>query len=132
ARRGPTKGKPWKQPGAVTATIGTLLGRLEVKERLIELQLRDAWAEAVGDSFARRSIAIRFARGTLYVVVENAAWLNELRFSEKEILARVNAAYTARSHVGSAGSKPAKALHPTIGAIAHRPKPVVRAAPPPP
>lgn len=90
-KRGPKK--PWKQPTRVTAGVSSVLKKMELDGKLIELKVREAWRDAVGDSIARRSAPTELARGVLHLVVESPTWMNELHFIEKEILERVNARY---------------------------------------
>ena len=38
----------------------------------------EVWSEVVGDRVAKRTRAVRFRDGTLFVEVDGAAWVNEL------------------------------------------------------
>ena len=85
--------KPWKQPVRVTGGVTSVLKKLELDSKLVELKVREAWRDAVGESIARRSAPTELAKGTLHLVVESPTWMNELHFIEKGILERVNARY---------------------------------------
>lgn len=89
----PRHKKPWKQPVAVTAGVTSVLRKMELNGKLLELKVREAWRDAVGESIARRSAPSELERGTLHLTVESPTWMNELHFIEKEILERVNAKY---------------------------------------
>lgn len=65
----------------------------------------DAFAEAAGERFARRSWPVRFARGELVVEVDSAAHLNELQgFLGNDIRARANQILRSGGTVATNGS----------------------------
>ena len=87
--------KPWKQPKSAAEGVGSVLAKLELGPKLLDLRVRRAWTSAVGESIARRSEATLFERGVLHVTVESPTWKNELVFIEKDVVARVNERFAA-------------------------------------
>ena len=53
------------------------------------------WPRLVGDRVARHSRAVSFRDGTLHVEVEGSAWMHELAFLERDLIAAI------RRHLGS-------------------------------
>ena len=126
--------KPWKPPVGVSKGVGSVLQKLSLGGRLVEMRVLEAWADAVGDSIARRSVATALDRGTLHVTVENPTWKNELVYIEKDIVKRVNERILETTPPGSTRN-PVRNLRLHVGAVeapvrrAVRPRPD---APPPP
>lgn len=115
--------KPWKQPHGVAKGVGSVVAKLSLGPQYLELQVANAWRDAVGDSIARRSSAGKLDRGTLHVVVESPAWTTELRFIEKDIVQRVNERFAIYAPMGP--KAPVKRLFLQVGALpAPPPKPV--------
>jgi len=69
--------------------LGEVLPRLYAKiglaERLDEARIEAIWQEAVGKEVAARARPVKFKGGVLHVRVSHGAWLQELRFREREI-----------------------------------------------
>ena len=85
---------PEKKAGRDAQPVGLLLEKqldaLGLKDRLIEDQLVEAWAEAVGRPNADFSKPVQLRRGQLVVAVAQPALLYELeRFHKAEILRRL-------------------------------------------
>ena len=79
-------GRP-ERAGRILDRLTTKMGiasRLE-KEKAVVL-----WEEAVGRNIARRAKAISIRGGTLFVKVENSAWLQELVLLKEGIIEKVN------------------------------------------
>jgi len=64
--------------------------RIGLEEKLRERELISLWPEIVGQEVAARTRAVRFKKGVLFVEVSHGAWLQELRFREKEIMAKLS------------------------------------------
>ena len=47
------------------------------------------WPDVVGRDIAERARAVGIDRGVLYVEVSHSAWMQELHFMEKELIARL-------------------------------------------
>ena len=112
--------KPWKQAKAVGSAVESVLGKLALKAELIELNVRNAWRDAVGESIARRSAAMKLAQGTLVVVVESTTWKNELTFIEADIVTRVNECFHRRCP-SSSMKQPVRKLRLQVGALPEPP-----------
>lgn len=122
--------KPWKQPTGVAKGVGSVVAKLSLGAEYLELQVANAWRDAVGDSIARRSAAGKLDRGTLHVVVESPSWKTELGFMEKDIVGQVNQRFAVYAPMGP--KAPVKRLHLHVGALPAPPPKPVKAAPLPP
>lgn len=122
--------KPWKQPHGVAKGVGSVVAKLSLGPQYLELQVANAWRDAVGDSIARRSSAGKLDRGTLHVTVESPAWTTELRFIEKDIVLRVNERFALYAPMGP--KAPVKRLSLHVGALPAPPPKPVKAPPIPP
>lgn len=49
----------------------------------------EAWPRIVGPRLAQRTRAVAFRDGTLQVEVEGSAWMHELGFLKRELVARI-------------------------------------------
>ena len=65
----------------------------QLKERLLELRVRQAWPILVGAEVARRAGPQALSGDTLVVVVDNSPWLQELTLRSAELTTRINAAF---------------------------------------
>jgi predicted nucleic acid-binding Zn ribbon protein len=66
-----------------------VLKRLRVAEKTEEVKLLHEWPEIVGEAVSRRSQPLAVRKGLLVIAVENSAWMQEIRFHQKELLERV-------------------------------------------
>jgi len=90
-RREYREGKP--VPG-IDKVLEQELSKLGVKERMVEDQLSEAWAEAVGPMNAMHSKPVSLNRGELVVAVAQPALKYTLeRFHSAEILERMQAKF---------------------------------------
>jgi hypothetical protein len=108
----------------MTTGLGSVLKKLELDGKLVELRVKAAWRDAVGDGIARRAVPTELERSTLHLTVESPAWENELRFVEKDVLFRVNQRY--RELTPGSGLSPVKQLKMHRGVLPPlppRPKP---------
>jgi predicted nucleic acid-binding Zn ribbon protein len=64
----------------------------EVLQGAKALHATRRWRDIVGEVFAQHSQPDRFEKGTLWVVVDEAAWAQEIRLMQEEILRRLNEA----------------------------------------
>jgi predicted nucleic acid-binding Zn ribbon protein len=80
-------------------SIGGLLPRvlrqLGLAESVAGWRAVQEWADVVGDRVARRTRAVGFRDGTLHVEVEGSAWMHELMFLKRDLVAKIN------RHLGS-------------------------------
>jgi predicted nucleic acid-binding Zn ribbon protein len=61
----------------------------QLRERLVEHRLRQAWATLVGRDGARRARPDSLKDGCLLVVADNSPWLQELTLRAPDLLARL-------------------------------------------
>ena len=72
--------------------LPAVLRDLGLQTRFNERRVVETWASVVGPELARRSRALRCENGTLVVHVDHGAWMQELHFIEKELLAKLRSA----------------------------------------
>jgi predicted nucleic acid-binding Zn ribbon protein len=77
---------PSKKVGDILPGVMKSLG-LDTKLR--ETQLAREWREIVGTTMARQSSPGGVRSGVLLVEVENNVWMQEVRFHQREIIARI-------------------------------------------
>ena len=71
--------------------LPSLLRRLGLEQRFKEQQVLSLWPTIVGREIAARTTATKIDRGTLYVRVDHGAWMQELHFIEKQLIAKIKA-----------------------------------------
>jgi predicted nucleic acid-binding Zn ribbon protein len=67
------------------------LDRMGLTEAVAGQEVLTRWEAVVGERVARVARASAISGGTLFVKVDSSAWLNELNFMRRELLARINA-----------------------------------------
>lgn len=65
----------------------------ELRDRLVEIQVRGAWHGLVGPDLARRARPQSLSNGCLHVVVDNSPWLHELTLRSGELTRRIAARF---------------------------------------
>ena len=66
--------------------VPQLLRELRLEAGVAGWEAVQAWPAVVGDRVARRTRAMRFHEGTLWVEVEGSAWAFELSFLKRRLL----------------------------------------------
>lgn len=66
-----------------------VLKNLGLADKIEEIRLRDEWHAVVGDVVASRSRPLEVRGRTLFVEVENNVWMQEIRFHQSRIIARI-------------------------------------------
>lgn len=61
----------------------------DLRDRLVEEQIRRTWGAVVGADVARRCRPQSLTNGCLHVVVDNSPWLQELTLRAGELTARI-------------------------------------------
>jgi predicted nucleic acid-binding Zn ribbon protein len=69
-----------------------VLRDLGLQTRFSERKLVETWSSVVGPELALRTRALRCENGTLVVRVDHGAWMQELHFIEKDLVAKMRAA----------------------------------------
>ena len=82
-----------RPPRQIGDVISNLLARSGYAEVQSNAALQQAWAEAVGESWARYSRPARLRRGVLQIVVQNSIALQELAFQKSQLLRRMKEAF---------------------------------------
>ena len=70
--------------------LGDAFGRPELLTRLEAQLVWRRWESCVGAQLAAKSFPEKFERGTLWVSVTTAVWVQELRMRQEAILERLN------------------------------------------
>ncbi|MGE0756379.1 MAG: DUF721 domain-containing protein [Pirellulaceae bacterium] len=76
-------------PQPIADVLSRLLARRGYAQVQDASQWREVWTQAAG-RLASRTRTGKFQRGTLEIVVENSATLQELTFQKKKLIARIN------------------------------------------
>lgn len=74
----------------ISGPLKDLLGRLRLAEPMRGWKAVEAWPDVVGPKVAAHTRALSCRRGTLYVEVANAAWMNELNYLTSRIRRELN------------------------------------------
>lgn len=69
--------------------LPSVLRSIGLDRRLKEHEILAIWPRVVGAEIAARSQPVRVENGVLYVRVDHSAWMQELHFMEREILAKL-------------------------------------------
>lgn len=80
-----TSKRPKTQPRKIHQMVGTLLVKWEGHAKKREVLLGAAWKAIAGERIAQHSRPDLLQRGRLVVLVESAAWMNELTFLKDKI-----------------------------------------------
>ena len=62
----------------------------KISKLITEANAASLWDKAVDSEEQKQSEAIKVKEGTLYVLVSNSVWAQELSLRKKEILAKIN------------------------------------------
>ena len=69
--------------------LPSVLKQLGLEKKFRERQILTFWPEVVGDEIAARTEATHIDDGVLYVRVDPGAWMQELHFIERQLVARL-------------------------------------------
>ncbi|MCK4538881.1 MAG: DUF721 domain-containing protein [Candidatus Krumholzibacteria bacterium] len=75
-----------KRAGAILPEVFKAMG---LESRMEAVRLRAEWVEVVGKVVASRCRPGDIREGTLFVMVENNVWMQEIRFHQDRILRRI-------------------------------------------
>lgn len=79
-----------KSPQMIGALMPEVLKRLGVLDRLGEAKVFLLWGDIVGEEIDRVTAPLRVEGHKLFIGVESAAWRQELIYSKKELLGKIN------------------------------------------
>jgi predicted nucleic acid-binding Zn ribbon protein len=88
ARESFTAQKPTKLH-PLGSVIDSVIDSVGLTQRYNGSQVIERWIEIVGDQIAARAKAVKFDNGTLYVVVEDSSWRQNLSMELEQILAQI-------------------------------------------
>jgi len=75
---------------AVGNVLGRMLEQLGLGRELDGWRVVEQWAQLVGPRIATHTRAVAFRDGTLHVEVEGSAWMHELGFLKRDLMASIN------------------------------------------
>lgn len=92
AQRGGQRGRsgPDRGPQRLGRALDRLMGTLRAPSVDVLDSVFTKWSEIVGEDVAAHSRPLSIDGGTLVVAAEDPTWASELRWLEKEVLARVS------------------------------------------
>lgn len=70
--------------------IQQLINTFHLEEKLNEVGVLKAWEPVVGKMIAKRTKRIYIKRGKLFVKIESAVIVNELKYARKKIIQSLN------------------------------------------
>jgi predicted nucleic acid-binding Zn ribbon protein len=79
-----------REPTALGEILRAALARLPESNELASFPIWADWAELVGPVIARHARPQRLRRGVLVVEVDGPEWLQELRYLQRDLRARLN------------------------------------------
>jgi predicted nucleic acid-binding Zn ribbon protein len=80
---------------AIASVLSRVLRQLGLEGDLEAWRAVDDWPQVVGPRVSRHTRAVGFRDGTLRVEVEGSAWMQELGYLKRDLIARIN------QHLGS-------------------------------
>ena len=75
-----------KSPTPIAGIIDGIVASLGLTRQYHGWMMVSKWPEIVGEHYARRSRAFRFADGILYVAVDDAVWRQQMAMDAEKIL----------------------------------------------
>ena len=85
-RRPYRAGEGHQRPAVIGGIVDSIVASLGLKKQYYGWQMVARWPEIVGEHYARKSRAFRFADGVLYVAVADASWRQLLVMDSEKIL----------------------------------------------
>lgn len=70
---------------SIGEALDMMINELNLKEKLDESRIKQAWAEVMGATIARYTSTVAYNKGKLYIKVESAALKHELNYSRQKI-----------------------------------------------
>lgn len=86
-----TKRPRQKEPIHIGRTLQKIMRQVDPQPDQTVGQLQQLWAGIVGTEAAENSRPVSIQKGVLTVFATNSAWIQQLRFQTKPILAAINA-----------------------------------------
>ena len=78
-----------KKPSPISGIVESVIGSLGLRNSYQGWLVVQRWPDIVGEHIARRSEAIRYDDGILYVAVSNSVWRQELAMQTEHILREI-------------------------------------------
>lgn len=91
--------KAWaNRAKAASVVVGGVMGRLRLDQRKAETEIVKVWNSLLDPNIAAHAQPRGIRHGTLFVTVDNSAWLSELvRYRQKEILTRLQSSFGSQT-----------------------------------
>jgi predicted nucleic acid-binding Zn ribbon protein len=82
-----------KHPVHAGELVAKTARRFKLHEKMMMYKLWERWAEIAGAAIIEHARPERWQRGTLVIMVENSAWMQELSFLKDQMIERVRAIF---------------------------------------
>lgn len=77
------------EPAALPKLLDAVLAGLGAPRADAIVSIHEAWATIVGEELVEHAHPVAIERGTLRIGVDSPAWASHLRWSEREIVTRI-------------------------------------------
>ncbi|WP_426570679.1 DUF721 domain-containing protein [Aquihabitans sp. McL0605] len=78
------------EPSALAGLLDTVLAGMGAPKAEAIIQIHEGWSTVVGDELAGHAQPVAIEDGCLRVGVDSPAWASHLRWSEREIIGRLD------------------------------------------
>jgi predicted nucleic acid-binding Zn ribbon protein len=75
----------WKQPERISKLVESLISRWRGQQQASDGILNTVWLQIVGEKIAKHAKPLQINGSKLVIIVESAAWMNELTFLKEKI-----------------------------------------------
>ncbi len=86
-----------KKPQPISGVLGKVMSSLGLSKTYNGWMVVEKWPQIVGKELAKRSKAIRFENGILYVGVSDDSWRQEISMKSDEIISQIHSYPFGRS-----------------------------------
>lgn len=90
-------GQKKKSPQPISSVIGKIMSSFGISKTYYGWMVVEKWPEIVGKELAKRSKAIRFEDGVLFVAITDDVWRQEISMKSDEIIAQIHSYPFGRS-----------------------------------
>jgi predicted nucleic acid-binding Zn ribbon protein len=74
--------------------VSRVLDRLRLEQRQSEVEIIKVWNRLLDPNVASHAQPVSFCKGTLFIAVDNSAWLSEIvRYRQRDILRRLQTSF---------------------------------------
>lgn len=81
--------RPETSPERAGAILPKVFRAMGLESRMEAVRLQAEWVDIVGEAVAARCRPGEVREGTLFIMVENNVWMQEIRFHQNRIMRRI-------------------------------------------